>query len=227
MSRIRFTLLLLFVFLVSCEQQTASSPITNYEQARSEFWRSLYANGGVTLYCREPFSAGYNKGINVEHVFPMSWAKNALKCGTRKQCRKSSALFNLIEADLHNLYPSRTDTNQKRSSFAFAEIKGEKRRFGQQCDFEVDERRRVAEPSEEVRGEVARSMFYMADRYKQYGLTIFRKQGEMLLEWHNADPPSSHERDRNDKIESMQGNRNVFVDQPERLNQLVGQGHFY
>lgn len=218
-------LMLLCVHLLGCEEQ--SNPIINYEQARGEFWRTLYAEGGVTLYCREPFSAGYNKGINIEHVFPMSWAKNALQCGTRKQCRKRSDLFNLIEADLHNLYPSRSDTNQKRSSFAFAEIKGEKRRFGQHCDFEVDNRRRVAEPSEDVRGEVARSIFYMADRYKQHGLTVFRKQGEMLRVWHNADPPSTHERDRNDKIERMQGNRNTFVDQPERLNQLVDQGHFY
>lgn len=157
----------------------------------------------------------------------MSWAKNALQCGTRKQCRVASPQFNLIEADLHNLYPARSDVNQQRSSYPFGLVSGEPREFGSECDFEVNRRARIAEPAPQVRGEVARAMFYMADRYKQQGLKIYRKQAEMLQRWHNSDPPGDHERMRNQRIEKIQGNRNRFIDHPQSLNELIDSGHFF
>jgi deoxyribonuclease-1 len=201
--------------------------IENYKEARKIFWGELYNNGGETLYCQQPFSRGNRSGLNVEHVFPMSWVTNGLNCGTRKQCRRNSATFNRIEADLHNLYPSRTDVNQDRSSFRFAEIRGEDRRYGKQCDFEVDERARSAEPANAVRGEVARAMFYMAHRYKEHGLVIFESSGRLLHKWHKLDPPNKSEIARNDKIAQIQGSRNPFVDDPESLSILVKQGYFF
>lgn len=229
---------LLFVPLFACEQSATSdlttfsaslnnSGIKDYETARAIFWRQLYPNGGKTLYCGQEFDGGYRKGINVEHIFPMSWVTNGLNCGKRKQCRKNSKQFNLIEADLHNLYPSRTDVNQDRSSFKFGQVKGEARAYGSNCDFEVNSRGRVVEPAPAIRGEIARAMFYMAHRYQQHGLTIFASSGRVLQKWHNADPPSNQERARNDQIESLQGNRNPFVDDPDSLNQLIKQGFFY
>ena len=64
-------------------------------------------------------------------------------------------------------------------------------------------------------------MFYMAHRYQQYGLVLFAKQIKLLHKWHLADLPTDAERQRNDKIEVLQGNRNLFVHNPELLNQLV------
>jgi len=157
----------------------------------------------------------------------MSWATNGVDCGTRKQCRANSSRFNQIEADMHNLYPSRSDVNQQRSSFRFGEVSGEKRKFGNQCDFEINYRARVAEPRESVRGEVARSMFYMADQYKSDGLILFEKQARLLYKWHKADPPTSSEKERNGVIERLQGNRNRFIDEPELLDQLMSNGHFF
>ncbi len=141
----------------------------------------------------------------------MGWVTNELDCGTRKQCRKASERFNLIEADLHNLYPSRQDVNDARSAYRFGMLSGESRAFGD-CDFEVNEQRRVVEPRPASRGEIARAMFYMKE---QYGLTIFRRSGELLRQWHRQDPPGKHERWRNDRIEVIQGTRNMFVDEPE------------
>ncbi len=89
-------------------------------------------------------------------------------------------------------------------------IKGEKRSFGQ-CDLEIDKRRRRVEPRPEVRGNIARAMFYI---YDTYDLTIFRKQGELLKRWHREDPPDAEEKRRNDVIEKIQGTRNKFIDQP-------------
>lgn len=141
----------------------------------------------------------------------MSWVTHALKCGRRRQCRETSARFNRIEADLHNLYPARTDLNDARSSFRFGAIGGERREYGH-CDFEVDERKRVVEPRPASRGEIARAMFYMHD---EYGMTIFTKQGRLLKQWHRQDPPSRHERWRNDVIQRIQGTRNPYIDRPE------------
>ncbi|MEM7357474.1 MAG: endonuclease [Pseudomonadota bacterium] len=209
------------------ETSLAGNRIKDYATARPVFWKSVYPDGGVTLYCRERFASRSRSGINIEHVFPMSWVKNALDCGTRKQCQGNSTQFNLIEADLHNLYPARTDVNHDRASFRFAEVAGEPRHYGVACDFEVDSRARIVEPAPQVRGDVARAMFYMADRYQAQGLTIFARSGRLLHEWHLADPPDEQERLRNQRIEQIQGNRNRFVDEPDELSRLVRAGHFF
>lgn len=204
----------------------SSSAIADYSEARALLWSSLYREGGNTLYCGESFNSQQRNGFNVEHVFPMSWVTNSLDCGTRNQCRAKSATFNKIEADLHNLYPSRTDVNQARSSFAFGEINGERREFGSDCDFEVSENLRLAEPAPSTRGEVARSMFYMAYQYRQNGLKLFSKQQRLLQQWHQSDAPSEHEKSRNNKIEKLQGNRNPFIDEPAQLDKLIADGYF-
>jgi deoxyribonuclease-1 len=210
-----------------------ASAIEDYATARPMLWASVYANGGETLYCGERFgsshpkSHSFRKGFNVEHVFPMSWASNGLNCGKRKQCRARSKVFNIIEADLHNLYPARADVNQDRSSFRFGNVGGESRRYGSHCDFEVDQRARIAEPAPEKRGEVARAMFYMADRYKGEGLILFKKQALLLEKWHRLDPPNDEEHRRNNVIEELQGNRNPFIDSPGKVHELVQLGHFF
>jgi deoxyribonuclease-1 len=157
----------------------------------------------------------------------MSWVTKALGCGTRKQCRQNNARFNRIEADLHNLFPARSDVNADRSVYRFGEVSGEHRRYGKSCDFEVNPRARVAEPAPEVRGEVARSMFYMAHRYRDQGLRIFKKQAKLLAKWHHADPPSDEEQSRNHKIENLQGNGNPFISNPEALPRLLAEGFFF
>lgn len=227
MSLVRM-ILVAAIFLAACSEKPSNLPaINDYQQARSVFWQALYSDGGETLYCQQPFDSRSRSGINIEHVFPMGWVTNSLGCGTRKQCRADSELFNRIEADLHNLYPARADVNYERSAYAFSEVGGENRRFGPDCDFEVDERARRAEPAPATRGEIARAMFYMADRYKADGLVLFKRQARLLLQWHEQDAPSQHERYRNQLIEGLQGNRNPFIDDPEILSKMVARGHFH
>jgi deoxyribonuclease-1 len=198
------------------EQSMSTSKIKNYADARKVFWRQLYRGSFTTLYCGQRFNAMPARGVNIEHVFPMGWATNSIGCGTRDQCR-SNALFNQIESDLHNLCPSRSDVNTARLSFRFANIAGEVREFGADCDFEVSKRQRAVEPRPDIRGDIAHTMFYVVDRYPQAKLEIFSKQQRLLKEWHRADPPSAEERARNDAIERIQGNRNPYVDAPNSL----------
>lgn len=194
-------------------QQTA---FEDYQEALPVFWSEVYANGGETLYCGRKF--GRNKGgaINGEHVFPMSWVMKKLRCRSRTQCRRSSPLFNRIEADLHNLYPSIATINEARGAMAYGMVLGEQRHFGA-CDFEVDKNRRKVEPRRKARGNIARAMFYMQD---VYGLEIFRRQGELLKKWHREDPPDDEERRRNNHIEQVQGTRNRFIDNPASVEKL-------
>lgn len=86
--------------------------IPNYNKARDLLWSQLYPSGGYTLYCGQAFDT--KDGLNVEHIYPASWVSAHLGCGTRDQCRQTSERFNRIEADLHNLWPLRTDVNRKR-----------------------------------------------------------------------------------------------------------------
>lgn len=234
----KLNLMLVVALLSSCGAESDSSSlsshsrqampaIVDYEQARKVFWDELYVEGGKSLYCAADFSSRHRQGFNVEHVFPMSWVTRAMSCGTRKQCRSRSAQFNRIESDLHNLYPSLTVVNAARSSYRFAEIRGEAREFGESCDFEVDRKRRLAEPADEVAGDIARAMFYMAYQYQGVGLQIFAKTGRLLQQWHNSDPPDDQEISRNTRIEKLQGNRNPFIDDPELLNTLIRQNTFY
>ncbi len=190
--------------------------IKDYEQARHLFWSVLYAGGGSTLYCGEPFgqTSAERRGVNIEHVYPMSWVTRALHCGRRSECRNISARFNHIEADLHNLYPAKHAINDARGSYRFGIVAGEPREFGS-CDFEVDERARATEPRPASRGEIARAMFYMQN---EYGLEIFRRQAELLRRWHWEDPVNDVERRRNDVIEQLQGTRNPFVDDPNLVD---------
>ena len=180
------------------------------------FWSKVYPDGGETLYCGREFGSNKGRDINIEHVFPMSWAMREFGCRDRRLCRKNSPLFNRIESDMHNLYPSRKDINHARSSYAYAMIKGERHRFGQ-CDIEIDKRRRRVEPRPESRGNIARAMFYM---YDTYGVTIFKKQGGLLKQWHREDQPDAEELRRNDAIDKIQGTRNKFIDRPDLAYEL-------
>lgn len=223
MNRVRY-LLCMSLLLLSCSGSAA--PIKDYYEARDVFWDELYPFGGKTLYCQQKFDGDWKKNINIEHVFPMGWVAKTLRCGTRKQCRHNSKVFNHIEADLHNLYPSRSDVNYDRQSFRFGEVHGEGRKYGKDCDFEVNSKARVAEPPASAKGEIARAMFYMAHRYKDEGLRLYKKQAKLMIAWHKSDQVSKHERKRNDKIEQLQGNRNPFVDEPALLIKRYEQGYF-
>lgn len=90
------------------------------------------------------------------------------------------------------------------------------------------------EARDEVKGDVARMLFYMATRYEgdngepdlelvdevnTFDLNTTGKgyHGKLstLLEWHKEDPVDSFEINRNNVIYSYQLNRNPFIDHPE------------
>lgn len=202
-----------FSFSAFADKDTSSTDQVNkeYRQTLYYLWAKLYPGKGTTLYCGYSFDNSNKRakenGLNAEHIFPMSWVTNDLNCGTRKQCQANSADFRQIEADLHNIYPANTTANRERSSYRFDEISGE-RWFNKSCDLEIDKKRRVAEPRESVRGEIARAMLYME---YQYDLTLFAKNKALMQDWDKKDPPEPAEIERNQTIKSLQGRDNPFI----------------
>lgn len=70
----------------------------------------------------------------------------------------------------------------------------------------------VFEPSDTVKGDVARALFYFSIRFK---LNIDTHQEDALREWHKMDPPDEFEVWRNEEIFKLQNDRNPFIDKPE------------
>jgi len=163
------------------------------------------------------------KGWSREHV----WAKSHGNLGTDMGAG----------TDVHALRPCDISVNSARSNYDFA--------TGGEIYVDADgttECRRTSnswEPRDIVKGDVARMIFYMATRYEGEGFEpdleivdyvnsspakepIHGKLSD-LYEWHQDDPVSDWERNRNDIIYSQyQGNRNPFIDHPEFAEKIWG-----
>ena len=86
------------------------------------------------------------------------------------------------------------------------------------------------EPPDGVKGDLARSYFYMAVRYRGEftcctedgvdGWHIAPWMEAVLRDWAAADPVSDAERLRNDAVFGLQGNRNPFIDHSEWVDAI-------
>ena len=165
--------------------------------------------------------------VEWEHVVPASWFGRERACWTqghelcvksdgtpfkgRKCCWKRGVdpAFMAAYTDPYNLFPAGGEVNGDRSAHPFGIVEGEAREYGA-CDFEVDGRPTVAEPSQGVRGEIARAMLYTANRC---GVDM-RIKHQDLLNWHEHDLPASWERERATRIEEATGLRNPLMVSP-------------
>lgn len=91
------------------------------------------------------------------------------------------------------------------------------------------------EPIDSFKGDLARTYFYVSACYRDDStsfiswemanrVTLTPAAAQMLLEWHHLDPVSKKERDRNDAVFALQGNRNPFIDHPEYADCIWGTG---
>lgn len=145
-----------------------------------------------------------------EHVMPAWEFGHQLQCwqnGGRKACREQPE-FRRMESDMHNLQPAVGELNGDRSNFRYGMVNGEPRAYGQNIDFEVDFQQRVAEPTTSIRGDVARTYFYMA---QEYSVQLSNKQRKLFEAWNKQDPVSAAELARMCKIAALQGNQNTFI----------------
>ncbi|NRD74943.1 endonuclease [Shewanella sp. VB17] len=136
--------------------------------------------------------------------------------------------------DMHHLRPADVTVNSSRGNKDFAlggsEISEAPGNYVDSDSFE---------PKDDIKGDVARMVFYMDIRYEGNdssgtpNLTIangITQVGQallgdrcMLLRWHQQDPVSDWERRRNNRIFEWQKNRNPFIDNSAWVSDLYAQ----
>ncbi|CAA6805772.1 MAG: Endonuclease I precursor (EC @ Extracellular deoxyribonuclease Dns (EC [uncultured Sulfurovum sp.] len=157
--------------------------------------------------------------IEWEHVVPAWHFGHQLRCwqnGGRMTCRNTNSKFKQMEADMHNLVPAIGEINGDRSNYKFAMIEGEKRAYGK-VNVEIEFASKKAEPKESIFGDIARTYFYMRDRY---GLRISKTQEKMFIAWNNMDPANRWEKKKNQLIKELQGDENLYITNYKKIDQL-------
>lgn len=144
--------------------------------------------------------------------------------------------------DLHNLRPADRSVNTQRGDRDFDDG-GRPHAEASAVRWDGDS----WEVPDEVKGDVARAVFYMALRYDGSG-TYTDHRGRLhreprlqivegdspetrdplfgslgaLLRWNRLDPPDDAERQRNAGVEAIQGRANPFVNEPGAIDRLWG-----
>ena len=149
---------------------------------------------------------------NREHTVPSSWFNDASPMRT----------------DLFHIYPTDGYVNNQRGNLPYGEVNsaqwqalgGAKRGNSATPGYTQT----VFEPTDEYKGDLARTYFYMAIRYRDvlnsWQSEVFSGNSfepwalNLFLAWHEQDPVSAREQERNNAIFNLQGNRNPFIDNP-------------
>ncbi len=216
-----------------------NTTISSFAKAKDHLW-GVFSAQPKTFYCGCDFDRGgpdwascqfqakkdraRASRIEWEHVVPASvfgrqlsaWTQGDRQCVSRtgkpykgrKCAEKVSQRFRLMQADMYNLQPAIGEVNGLRSNYPYGEIAGEPRDFGA-CDMEI--RGQVAEPKEAIRGDIARTYFYMQMVYPD--VTIYDQTIRVQMEaWDRADPVDAWECQRNTLIQNIQKSRNPILD---------------
>jgi deoxyribonuclease-1 len=216
-----------------------NTSITSFNKSKKILLNEVYRDRHSTFYCGSEFNNekkithtnGYvpkKEGkrayrLEWEHVVPAhafgqsfpEWRDGHPDCVAKKgksfkgrNCaQKVNTQYRYMQADMHNLVPAIGEVNGLRSNYSYAMIDGEDREFGS-CDMEIDSRK--AEPPPEVRGDIARTYFYMDAAYPNRGI-ISKKNRKLFAAWDKGDPVDAWECERQERIEVIQGNANGFV----------------
>ncbi len=172
------------------------------------------------VYCERDFTsndlgAGIGPGkvpkdsmLNTEHTWPQSRFNGSMGKDTQK-------------SDLHHLFPTDSQMNSVRGNYKFGDVANPDKplkcptvKFGTAAG----SREMIFEPPVAHKGNVARALFYFSVRYR---LPIDPREEAFLRAWNRLDPVDQAERDRNDAIHKIQGNRNPFIDHPEFVDSIA------
>lgn len=166
---------------------------------------------------------------NREHSFPKSWFNDA------------SPMY----SDIFHLYPSDGYVNGIRGNLVFGEVNSVNYTSTNGCKRGVNTFPGFSgpafEPTNEFKGDIARTYFYMATRYENLIAGWEKNDNDadiamngtsfpayetwylnLMIKWHTQDPISQKEIDRNNAIYAIQGNRNPYIDHPEYAGLVWG-----
>lgn len=141
-------------------------------------------------------------------------------------------------SDLHHLFATDGWVNNKHAAFPFGMVNsstytssnGTKLGTGSTYPGYSN---KIFEPIDAYKGDFARAYFYMSTRYESEdatwqnwemanGAELTPAAINLLLLWHNNDPVSQKEIDRNEAVFLLQGNRNPFIDYPQFADCIWG-----
>jgi endonuclease I len=156
------------------------------------------ASNVILVYTGYSVSGTWDSGAtwNKEHVWPQSLLGET-----------AGSSINMA-SDLHNLKPANPSMNSSRSNKYY----------------DILTTTNTFEPRDEVKGDIARILFYMATMYTilelvdQYPNVHQMALLSVLLEWNALDPVDDFERNRNEVIYGYQNNRNPYIDYPELVD---------
>lgn len=170
--------------------------------------QTIYTNASIDIErtgTQSYINAASAKGINCEHVFPQSQ-------GASREPAKS---------DLYHIYPELKIVNSARGFNRFGEINNPNQWYYQtkivrQKPSDAEKWAKgtdtLWEPSEDKKGDVARSVFYFALIYEaKMNTTYFNSMRDVLLKWNREDPVSQQEKNRAIRIAQNQKNQNPFI----------------
>ncbi len=192
-----------------------------------DYWKYTDASGGsagtIWFYADNTVSDSMSR----EHVWPKSHASFHEKNGG---------------ADLHHLRPSINNINSSRSALIMGNVKNSGgKAWSYNGDVVLYKTSTMCEVNDNIKGDVARIFLYVWCRWEEpnlfkntpnpvVGPSDEKNDGvkvieslETLLEWCAIDPVDTWEMSRNDQVQNIQGNRNVFIDYPEFAWLVFGQ----
>ncbi|MAX56267.1 MAG: endonuclease I [Alcanivoracaceae bacterium] len=176
------------------------------------FLKQIYANGGKTLYCQESFRPGDR--ISVEEIYDERRLAQHFGCRSSRLCDNNPE-FAEIRRDRHSLFPVTRKAELDRRRTLFGDLP-DTTAADSECGYRQSFQ--VFQPPPHAKGNVARAMLYL---HEQYDLPLLGTL-EMYQRWNREDPVDDEERRRNGAIAEVQGNRNPFIDSPDRANSIKG-----
>lgn len=192
--------------LAAIKQASTGKDVVSYNEARQVIFGDLDVKNGKVkcVYTGREIAGGKipnGSDMNTEHTWPQS--KGAT--GDAK-------------SDLHHLFPTDSKANSTRGSFPFGKV--EKVQWSQGgSKFGLDAQgRKVFEPPDEHKGNVARALFYFSAEYNK---RIAPEEESVLREWNKLDKVDTAELERNRKIATVQGNRNQFVEHSNLADRIA------
>ena len=218
---------------------TTHKTYTTYEDCKTpEYVAKTDSDGGgdvMEFYSQTSIDKAWGKGNqgtwNREHV----WCKSL-----------SNDVWNESYggSDMHHIRPVESGLNSARNNSPSANALYYEDSNNNPVALGGHKENDVFEPLDNVKGDVARIIFYLYTHYNDYsnvGGTTNGSGGkfgdldfsfivdgseeqaiETLLAWNELDPVSQQEEDRNEAVASYQGNRNPFIDHPEYADYIWG-----
>ena len=245
-----FYIFVLSLICISNNSFSQNQTINNFSKSKKNLL-NIHKNNPYTFYCSCSYrnktpnlnSCGYKiyknfkraNRIEFEHIVPasrfgkkfLSWQKGHIKCiknngkryNGRKCSKKVDENFRLIEADMYNLQPTIGEINQLRENFKMSIISGEQRFFGK-CDIEIKNNK--IEPTELIRGDIARTYLYMSETYPSY-ISLSKMELDLFNLWDSQDPVDEWECKRYKLIKKIQKNENHILANKcfTNLNQFI------